>query len=629
MIQNLREKLSGVIAIVIIVLIAIPLAFIGLDSLFLNSNRVSNIGSVNGKDISELDYARAVSAREAQVAQLLGENYNAEIVDSARIESAALGGLVDLYLLLTHAEDGSMGFTEEFVVRQIRQAPEFQVNGEFSDALFSSYMGQLGFTSNSFIAALGEEMISNQLRTGLQTSTIATQQMLENNIAVSQEKRSYQTLLLPVEAVLNDVEVSATEIDSYYQENNQQFELPERVGLDYVQLSVSDFTNDVDVTKEEVEQRFSIVKSALPTRRQAAHILIETDSDDSHIETLDQIQQELQGGAEFEALAEQYSDDIGSSGSGGLLGFSDGNTFPDEFESALAELEIGDVSSPILTEAGFHIIKLVNVDQEPFELEDEYANLENEIRLRKAAEIYQRNLETLREASFSTDDLEQLVAEFSLIKPLEISSTELFDRARGQGVAANETVRAVAFSDIVLADQLNSEVIEIDEASSVVVHLRERIEPGIAALEEVEDQVIETLRRNKGSALLESRVTQIEARLANGEEAEEVARDQDIEWQVQLDALRGSGGIVGRSIFAAPLGDNLPVIGSEIQPNGDYLIYSIDGVTPGTLDDFNDVQISQLAFQMSQLVAESESNAYIRTLRAEADIDFKIDVEYE
>ena len=192
MIRSLREKLSGTVAVAIIVLIAIPLAFIGLDSLFLTGNKISNIGSVNGKGISEIDFARAVAARETQVAQLLGENYNAEIVDQARIESAALSGLVDLNLLLDHAEEGSMGYTEEFVVGQIRQAPEFQVDGQFSDALFSSYMGQLGFTASTFIDALGEEIVSSQLRVGLQTSTIATQQMIETV--------SYTHLTLPTKA---------------------------------------------------------------------------------------------------------------------------------------------------------------------------------------------------------------------------------------------------------------------------------------------------------------------------------------------------------------------------------------------------------------------------------------------
>ena len=628
MIRSLREKLSGTVAVAIIVLIAIPLAFIGLDSLFLTGNKISNIGSVNGKGISEIDFARAVAARETQVAQLLGENYNAEIVDQARIESAALSGLVDLNLLLDHAEEGSMGYTEEFVVGQIRQAPEFQVDGQFSDALFSSYMGQLGFTASTFIDALGEEIVSSQLRVGLQTSTIATQQMIENAIAVSQEKRNYQTLLLPVEAVLDSVEVTAEEISAFYQENTQQFEQPERVSLNYVQLSASNFLDDVEVTRDEVEQRFAAVKSSLPARRQAAHILIESESDDSHFAVLDEIQLELENGVAFEELAEKYSSDIGSAGNGGLLGFTDGNAFPAAFESALAALEVDAVSAPVLTDAGFHIIKLVSIDEETFELEDEYANIESEIRLQKATDVYRRNLERFTEASFSTDNLEQLIADFASIKELEVASTPLFVRSRGEGIAANDTVRAAAFSDDVLVNQYNSEAIEIDDASAVIVHLRDRIEPGVAALEEVSDEIGEILKVNKGTILLESRAAEIEARLNAGDDMEEVASEEDVEWEVQLDVLRGAGGVAGRSVFAAEIDGDFPIIGSDVQPNGDYLIYSIDSVAKGSLDDFNEAQVSQLAIQMSQLVAEAENNAYINTLRDEADIDFKIDVEY-
>lgn len=628
MIRSLREKLSGTVAVAIIVLIAIPLAFIGLDSLFLTGNKISNIGSVNGKGISEIDFARAVAARETQVAQLLGENYNAEIVDQARIESAALSGLVDLNLLLDHAEEGSMGYTEEFVVGQIRQAPEFQVDGQFSDALFSSYMGQLGFTASTFIDALGEEIVSSQLRVGLQTSTIATQQMIENAIAVSQEKRNYQTLLLPVEAVLDSVEVPAGEISAFYQENTQQFEQPERVSLNYVQLSASNFLDDVEVTRDEVEQRFAAVKSSLPARRQAAHILIESESDDSHFAVLDEIQLELENGVAFEELAEKYSSDIGSAGNGGLLGFTDGNAFPAAFESALAALEVDAVSAPVLTDAGFHIIKLVSIDEETFELEDEYANIESEIRLQKATDVYRRNLERFTEASFSTDNLEQLIADFASIKELEVASTPLFVRSRGEGIAANDTVRAAAFSNDVLVNQYNSEAIEIDDASAVIVHLRDRIEPGVAALEEVSDEIGEILKVNKGTILLESRAAEIEARLNAGDDMEEVASEEDVEWEVQLDVLRGAGGVAGRSVFAAEIDGDFPIIGSDVQPNGDYLIYSIDSVAKGSLDDFNEAQVSQLAIQMSQLVAEAENNAYINTLRDEADIDFKIDVEY-
>ena len=400
------------------------------------------------------------------------------------------------------------------------------------------------------------------------------------------------------------------------------------MSLNYVQLSASNFLDDVEVTRDEVEQRFAAVKSSLPARRQAAHILIESESDDSHFAVLDEIQLELENGVAFEELAEKYSSDIGSAGNGGLLGFTDGNAFPAAFESALAALEVDAVSAPVLTDAGFHIIKLVSIDEETFELEDEYANIESEIRLQKATDVYRRNLERFTEASFSTDNLEQLIADFASIKELEVASTPLFVRSRGEGIAANDTVRAAAFSNDVLVNQYNSEAIEIDDASAVIVHLRDRIEPGVAALEEVSDEIGEILKVNKGTILLESRAAEIEARLNAGDDMEEVASEEDVEWEVQLDVLRGAGGVAGRSVFAAEIDGDFPIIGSDVQPNGDYLIYSIDSVAKGSLDDFNEAQVSQLAIQMSQLVAEAENNAYINTLRDEADIDFKIDVEY-
>lgn len=630
MIQGLREKLTGIIAIAIIILLAIPLAFVGVDSLFLNSNRVTNVGSVNGHDITEIDFLRAVAARENQISQLLGENYTPGLIDEAQIESAALRGLVDLFLYVTHANEYNLDVSEAYVARQIQLMPQFQVNGQFSEILFSNYLAQSGYTSATFIEALSDELVSNLWATGLQTSTLATQPMLEKNIAVSQEKRSYQTLVLDVQAVLGEVEVSEEEVAEYYAQNQDSFQRPERISVDYVELSAANFIDDVEVTEAEIQQRFALVQASMPARRQAAHILVEAEEGDAHFSVLDEIQLKLEEGADFADLAAEYSDDIGSSGSGGVLGYSDGSSFPAEFEAALAQLQVDEVSGPVLTDAGVHIIKLMDIDQAQLLLADEAPALEAELKLEKAGDIYRQNLDLFRDAAFSTDNLDQLVSEFSSVTTLQPSSTTLFDRQTGAGIAADPTVRTVAFSEFVLDQNLNSEAIEInDNTASVVVHLRERVPEGVAPLVEVRDQIIGAVTINKGSALLEDRAQAILSRLEAGEEVEDVARDEDIEWEVQLDAVRGTGGLAGQAIFSAPITGSLPVIGSEIQPNGDYLIYSIDEVTAGSLDDFNETQVSQLAFQLSQLVASGEGRAYLSTLRSNADIDLKVDIEVE
>ena len=627
MILSLREKLTGVIAIAIIGLLAIPLAFVGVESLFLNSSRVTNVGSVNGEDISELDFRRAVAARESQFANLFGDNVPSDLVDPKLIESSAANGLVELYLYLTHAMDSGMGVTEEYASTQIRQSSLFQNDGQFSEAIYTGHITRLGYTSSRFIEAMSDELLSNTIRNGIQTSAIATEMLLQSNVAVSQENRDYQTITLPVSSVIDSVEISESEIGSYYEENSAQFALPERVSLNYVELNSSMFESGIEIPKEDVEKRFELVKETLPVRRQPAHILVELKDDNGHVDTLDAIQAALETGKEFGEVAAEFSDDIGTAGNGGLLGYSEGSTFPEPFETALAELSLNEVSQPVLTEAGFHVIKLIDLDQQEFSLENEYASLEQQLVAERAVGVYRENLQTLTDASYSTDNLVQLIEQFSDIGRLEIKSTDTFSRQSGAGIAQNETIRGVAFSDIVLNQKLNSEVVELDQTRAVVVHLQEYFEPGTAALEDVRNDIETLLKRDKGTEALEERAALIRQKLEQGATPEDVAREEDLEWQVQLGAQRGAGGVIADTIFDTALAGDFPVIGSNVLANGDYLIYSIDSASVGSLDDFNNDQTRQFLFQLSRLVSSGEGRAYLDTLRAEADIDFKIDVD--
>lgn len=628
MIQSFREKLSGILVIAIIVIIAIPLAFFGVESLFLSSDRISNMGTVDGQDFTEDDFTRAVIAKQSQLQQMFGENYSPDLVDEETIKSAALGDLVDLNLYLAHAKRNDMAMTEALMSDQIRQTPQFQINGEFSDALFRNYLAQLGYTSSTFLDAYADDVVSSQLRLGLQTSGFATDEVLAQNIAIAQERRSYQTLLLPVDEVIGSVEIDAESVQTYYEENIDVFLMPERISVDYVMLGVEDFESDVSVEDAEVRQRFELLQAATPTRREAAHILIEQKSDDSHIAILDELQGKIEAGADFGELAEMYSEDIGSSNSGGFLGYTDGTSFPDSFELALAGLEVGEVSDPVMTDSGFHIIKLVDIDREELDFSEQSSVLESEIRREKAGELYRQNLERFRDASFSTDDLGQLVSEFSDVKSLSASSTPLFSRDSGDGIAANADLRAVAFGEIVLEDQLNSEVVELDDSRAVVIHLGQRVEPGPSPLNDVSEQIESQLMLEQGTLILATQAETLVERAKAGEEFEDIAEEQDIQWAVQLDALRGSGNLAENAVFSEPLTQGLPIIGSSVTPSGDYVVYSVDEARSGSSDDYNQDQLVQLSLQLSQMVVAGEMLAYKDTLKDNAKIDIKSDIEF-
>lgn len=627
MILSLREKLSGVVAIAIIAIIAVPLAFFGVESLFLSGDRVNTVGSVNGYDITEDDLARSVLNNENRLRQVLGENFSEDLIDRGQLESQALQGLVEFKLYQDHAEDSGMGVTSNSAAEQIRAIPQFQIDGQFSEVVFRRYITDLGYTGATFLDAYQDDVVAQQLMTGIQTSSFATESMLQSNIAISQEKRSYQTILLPVTSVLDGVNVPEADIEFYYQENPQDYQRAEQASLDYLVVSAEDFITKVEVNDAEIVSRFDLMKAAQPARREAAHILVSEAPEDAHIAVLDQIQARLEEGAEFGDLAAEYSDDPGSASNQGVLGFTNGDIFPAEFEAALAELNVGEVSAPVLTSAGFHIIKLLGVEQEPLDLEAERAGIDEEIRREKATEAYRASLDSLRDITFSSESLEEIIAGFSDTATLSASETSLFDRQSGEGIAAQESVRTAAFSSVVMEEGL-LEMVETSETQTVIVKLKDQLAAGLYPLEDVRENIVDLLKIQGGTALLEEKAKAIVARLEAGEESEDVAAEETLEWQVQIDATRGVAGSAGQVIFATPLNQPMPIVSSSVLPSGDYLIYVIDGVAQGSLDEFNELQKDQLALQLGQAVGSSENLAYAKSLRANAKIKMKIDVEY-
>lgn len=629
MIQSFREKLSGVIAFALIILIAIPLAFFGVDSLFLTSNRLADVGEVNGQKISELELERAIVTRRNQIAQMLGDNFSPDMLSDEQLRGTAMNDLVTQKLYLAESRGLDLSVSDQALAQQILDISAFKLDGQFSDVLFRNYLGQMGFTSASFMESFSDELTVRQLTMGLSGTGLSTDLAVGELVRVAQETRSYQTIEIPVDSVLDSIEVTEDEIEAYYQESGLEFQQPEKVSVNYVSINRDMFIGAVEASSEEVMERFELLKASQPTQREVAHILVEVRDDGSHVATLDEIQARLESGDSFESLTEEFSDDLGSSANGGYLGFSSGNTFPFEFEQALLDLSVEDISAPVQTEAGFHIIKLLAEQSTPLDIEQEYAGLELTVKQEKAEDLYVEALEEFNEAAFSTADLDQLVGSMQSHAELSIESTAPFERDRGVGIATNTSVRAVAFGPIVLEDKLNSEVIELSETSAVVINLKEYFEAGIAPLEQVESQIVDTLRIEKANELLASRAETLTDELQKGGDPEEIARREELEWQVKLEERRGSGGSIGNQLFELSLEDGLPKSGSFALPAGGYIVYRLDAVEAGSVEALTPAEKRQLRAQLSRQVSDAEFNAYTATLREQADIDIAIDVDLE
>ncbi len=627
MLQSFRERLSGTIAVALIVLIAIPLAFFGVDSLFLNNTRILDVAEVNGKEITETDLNRAVIGRRNQIAQMLGENYSPDLVTDEQLRSAAMQELVVQKLLASAADDLGMGISDAQIVDQLRAVEGFQLDGQFSEALFSNYLVTMGYTSSSFLEAFADELKVFQLSAALRASALATDNAVDQLISVLEETRSYQYVELPVDDILDDVDISEDQVLAFYDSHPDQFEQAERVSVDYLTIDRDLFIDQVEATDVEVMERFTAMQTAQPARREVAHILVE--GGEGADEKLQQVRERLDGGEAFSSVVADLSDDLGSSSNEGYLGFTSGDTFPDEFEAAVATLDVGAVSDPVETEAGYHFIKLLSEKISTLDLETEYAGLELDIKQEKAEDLYVVALEEFTQAALETDDLEQLIEEMESFVSLQIETSAPFERESGTGIAGNPTVRSVAYSPLVLEDRLNSEAIEISDTRALVLHLNSHIPAGVAPLESVRDTILNDLRIDAANTLLKDTAQAYTDQLAEGANLEELARNNDLEWHVKLDQQRSShSGIEGR-IFEVELTGELPIAGNTVLPEGGYVVYRLDAVEAGSIHTYPDSEQRRLRTQLGRQFSAEEFYAYTETLRDQADIDIKISLEEE
>src|SRR5690606_25360492 len=155
-----------------------------------------------------------------------------------------------------------------------------------------------------------------------------------------------------------EVAVSDAEIAAYYDSHGDDFVEPDKVILDYIELSPAILAAAVAVDEDQVAARIESQQQSAAeavTTWRLAHILIEEGDD-----KLAEVQSRLAAGEAFADLAGEYSTDVGSAGLGGDLGTFTADALPEGFAEAIAELEPGAVSEPVVSESGIHLIKVVD-----------------------------------------------------------------------------------------------------------------------------------------------------------------------------------------------------------------------------------------------------------------------------
>lgn len=622
MLQAFRDNLKGVMAIFIVGLMMIPFALFGVDSLFLQDSTAGKAAEVNGSAVSEMELTRAVRIQKQQLLERFGEQAPADLVSDEQLRGPVLTRLVNRELLRQAAEDGGMAISDAEVNQLIISTPQFQQDGRFSADLYTQLLRNMGYTPASYKKLLIEDLLVNQHASGLSGSAFATEGDIRTLTALTQQMRSFYYLTLPFDSAVDQVSVSSEEIQSYYDDNQAQFMEPERVSVEYIDVNLDDVAANTGVDPEEVKAQYeeNVANFNASTKRHAAHILIE-DGDESK-EKIAAVQERLNSGEDFAAVAEELSEDLGSKEAGGDLGMSDGATFPEAFEDALAELKVGQVSGPVETDAGTHFIKLLNMEDEKApSFESARPGIEEHLARATAEATFVELLEALPDATYNAASLKDVAQNLGI----EAKTSELFDRKGGAGILSNNQVLAAVFSDDVLNDGLASNVLNLSDNHVVVVKLKDHKQPEVKPLADVSEEIKALLTKDKVETILGEQAQQFAGALDKGKNLETLATEKGVEWQVETDIQRNNRSIdteLLTHIFALPKPqESKPINTTVTLANGDTVVAQLTVVKPGKLPELDESQLTGVKQRLAQDIGGSEIATYQNSLNDSADVE--------
>ena len=603
-------------ALGIVIVIGFIFAFSGTGTMFLSGNSGDAAVVVGGEIVREIDVLRSIS-RQKQRILAENEGIDPSVLDDSLIRPSAVEQLISRQLLVQASGDRRMTVSPREVDQFILDIESFQTDGVFDQDLYKFAILNQGYTSADFKQQVKNDMLIQQLVQGLTDTAFTTDGELAALAAVTEQQRNYYYLTVPADEIRSSITLTEAQVNEFYDANKATYKTEPKVSVDYIELSADILADPTLITEDLVAARFEeeILSRDMAESRQAAHILLEDPAD----ELVAEIQAKLDDGQDFARLASEYSVDFGSAETGGDLGYTSGDTFPEEFEKALKSLSIGSVSNPVKTDSGTHFIKLLDIQQQSFVLAEETPRITRDLMLEATTDTLVAKLELLKELSFNAESLAEVAEDVGL----EMVTSEAFTQAGGEGIAAIPSVIRAAFSTEVVEDKFASEVIDLGNDRYVVVKLNEYYEARQQELAEVRDLLEATYTQQLVEETLADKGAGLAARVKAGETIEVVAKSEGLDWQVGISMTRRSRDVnseINAKIFSLPVPADDGSVQTFSTSSGDLIVSSLINVTPGDVSALSSEEKASLASATLSINGNRDIQAFEAIVRAGTEI---------
>ena len=621
------QKHKKGIQIGLLVLIVPPFALFGIDQLRY-TDATQGVATVGGHTITQQEFGRALQDRQRTIQRMVQGRIDPEMLDNPELRHVTLESLIQRRVLLDRALGAGMTITDEQLDRVIGEMPLFRGDdGKFSNDRATMYLKSEGMTSQGFRARLTHDLVLQHIADGYGDSSFVPRTVTERLARLAGQQREVSYFNISPERFAAQVKVEADAAKKYYEANRGEFEIPERVRLEYVVLALDSLAQQAQVDPKEVEKYYAANRAQFEKREsRARHILIAVDpgagadAKQKARARADEIHRQLaRKPASFPELAKQHSQDPGSAENGGDLGFIARGAMKEapEFEEALFGLKEGEISKPVETRLGFHIIQATEVrGARGRSMEEMRGQIEAELKKQVAARMYAEIADKFNDAVYTQPDL-KAAAELARTPSRQ---SGWVTRARAEEAMLNHPkMLQAAFSEDVLKNQRNSEVVEVARGTLVAARVIEHKPATLQPFADVQSAIEKKLVSREAARLAEQ---DGKARLALLKEG----KDAQVAWSApQLISRSDQKGLpeaIVRQAFRADPGKLPAYAGVEI-PQGGHTLLRITRVVDAAMPPEAGQNFSE---SLRRVLGQEELSAYVASLKQKAGV--KISKEY-
>ncbi len=474
MLRNIRDNLSKWVTGVLLLLVAIPLVFMGLGDYRTSSE--SYAFKINDTTVSTSRLEQEIF----QYKQALLRNNNNQIppvYTDDFIKDVTINYMIRTMLIDDKARDLSLVFHNDSVINNIKNTSAFRNENGFDDNLYLSQLYRINMSPKAYESYVYQTGITDQLTKSITDTTFITHRERDLLTRYRFHNRNVSYKIISKDKIRSKISIDNNEISEYYQKNLDDFKTPMAATFNYIDINKGELIKNQAISearlREIYQEKINDGDYVEPIKYTIEHVLIPLGDNMNSI--ADNLKKEFDEGATFESVIKKYEVDEDSKQNKGLLGTFELGDLPDYFITSLTNLRDNVISSPIISDRGTHFLRIKNrTEQKIMQYDEVKSELLTNLKNEEGTRLYFDLIDQIGELSFSKSYTLKEIADISQQK---ITTSKKISESQGYGIFNYENIRDIIFNDEIIINDKVSDIIYINENRFIVVEKDEFYKP--------------------------------------------------------------------------------------------------------------------------------------------------------